>query len=643
MANSSLVYRSSITTSNIKKSLSGLETGVKNSQKTSNSISQSLIRRNEQKRQAISVKSTLFLKRQEAVRRRDQEDIVEAGSVFGGVRRAQRVVMNSTKGFMGRILDYIGTLLVGWAVINLPTIISMAKQLGTRIQKLTGILTTFMSDTKDFMLGFGQLLGGVFQNVVSFDFTDSQGRLTSGLNEMKQAFQRMEDSIYEGIVLLTKPIDFGIPEDVTQEEEKPPGGTQPPGGVSGGNPDFWLLALISLYENSSPQGAADVAQSIYNRMGYSGRTSRQVILSPGQYEPVGKFGKTSEWNKVVDRDTAIAHIKKYPGNGASISGLDSVAAALTNTSMQQSAAKFIGNRPDFRSEGFEKQYDDMTNDATRYGQTFGFNKGSAYLGKSNAPAPIPDLGATSFQPGKPGTKPLRPGDVLTESIGRGVSYIQIGDVIGADRGGGRKHAGIDIQCPSGTYIALRADSEVMFAGWQNPNNHNEGYGLVIDLWVPELGVQLRFGHCSGFLVNSGKVKAGRSFARVGSTGNSSGPHIHFEYSRNRNQSGYGSDGDPSPYVPFILLTNKPNNVPFSTPANTTAAAPGSISINNVQTQERRLKGETKDNVITVPLPSSQQRNTAMLPVGGAPSVTMMSDDELNRFITQKLLLDLAYT
>ena len=70
---------------------------------------------------------------------------------------------------------------------------------------------------------------------------------------------------------------------------------------------------------------------------------------------------------------------------------------------------------------------------------------------------------------------------------------------------------------------------------------------------------------------------------------------------------------------------------------------GSISIDNVQTEQRRLKGETKDNVITVPLPSSQQRNTAMLPVGGAPSVTMMSDDELNRFITQKLLLDLAYT
>ena len=84
--------------------------------------------------------------------------------------------MNSTKGFMGRILDYIGALLVGWAVINLPTIISMATQLGTRIQKLTGILATFMTDTKDFMLGFGQLLGGVFQNVVSFDFTDSQGR-----------------------------------------------------------------------------------------------------------------------------------------------------------------------------------------------------------------------------------------------------------------------------------------------------------------------------------------------------------------------------------------------------------------------------------------------------------------------------------
>ena len=648
MANSSLVYRSSITTSNIKKSLSGLETGIKNSQKSSNSVSQSLSKRNEQKRQAVSVKSTLFLKRREAVRRRDQEDIVEAGSVFGGVRRAQRVVMNSTKGFMGRILDYIGTLLVGWAVINLPTIISMAKQLGTRIQKLTGILATFMSDTKDFMLGFGQLLGGVFQNVVSFDFTDSQGRLTSALNEMKQSFQRMEDSIYDGIVLLTKPIDFGIPDDLGQEEEQPresrePGQTNPPGqppsGPGGGGRWKPLLDVIasgeggytSIYPSDQNPNLTQMTIADANRAvgvkGGRGAIGRYQFTTPINQAKAAGLNPDKDLFSPENQDKmAVAIIEGKRG------GRDWLAGKLTDEQFGYQLAKEFAGLKQPNGVGFY-DYDGRNKATVNWKDTK-----SALQKVKTQPA-----STSQFQPGTLGTKPLKPGDKLTQSIGRGVDFIQIGDVMGAPRGGGRKHAGIDIQCPSGTYIALRADSEVMFAGWQDPNNHNKGYGLVIDLWVPELGVQLRFGHCSGFLVNSGKVKAGRSFARVGSTGNSSGPHIHFEYTKSRGAAGYGSDSDPSPYVPYILLTNKPNNVPFSKPANTTAVAPGSISIDNVQTEQRRLRGETKDNVITVPLPSSQQRSAGMMPVGGAPSVTMMSDDELNRFITQKLLLDLAYT
>ena len=56
-----------------------------------------------------------------------------------------------------------------------------------------------------------------------------------------------------------------------------------------------------------------------------------------------------------------------------------------------------------------------------------------------------------------------------------------------------------------------------------------------------------------------------------------------------------------------------------------------------------LKNERKDNVITVPLPSQQQRGkTVPLPMGSS-GISIPTDDGLNRFVTQKLLLDLAYT
>jgi hypothetical protein len=198
-----------------------------------------------------------------------------------------------------------------------------------------------------------------------------------------------------------------------------PGGGPGPGDGDGGpgagpsvssdSADFWLLSLISLYENSNPQGAADVAQSIYNRMGYSGKSARQIILSRNQYEPVGKYGTVSDWNKVVDKDSALNHIKKFGGNAASAKGLEKVAAALLDKSAQQKAAIFVGNRPDFRSDSYEKQYDDMTDDTSRYGQTFGFNRGSAYKGKSPVARPVPSLVKGSV------SRPIAKGNVLTES------------------------------------------------------------------------------------------------------------------------------------------------------------------------------------------------------------------------------------
>lgn len=181
------------------------------------------------------------------------------------------------------------------------------------------------------------------------------------------------------------------------------GGLGPGAGpmVSSDSADFWLLSLISLYENANPQGAADVAQSIYNRMGYSGRSAREVILSRNQYQPVGQYGSVADWNNVVDKQSALNHIRKFPGNAVSADGLERVAAALLDKSVQQKAAKFVGNRPDFRSDGYEGQYDDMTDDISRYGQTFGFNRGSAYKGKSLVARVVPSLvrGTVTEAPG----------------------------------------------------------------------------------------------------------------------------------------------------------------------------------------------------------------------------------------------------
>ena len=84
------------------------------------------------------------------------------------------------------------------------------------------------------------------------------------------------------------------------------------------------------------------------------------------------------------------------------------------------------------------------------------------------------------------------------------------------------HAGIDISNKTGTPIVAPADGVVTYAGRRGSFGKmvmiNHGHGLVT-----------RYGHLSKFEVKVGqKVKRGQKIARVGNTGRSSGPHLHYE-------------------------------------------------------------------------------------------------------------------
>lgn len=89
------------------------------------------------------------------------------------------------------------------------------------------------------------------------------------------------------------------------------------------------------------------------------------------------------------------------------------------------------------------------------------------------------------------------------------------------------HKGIDIGAAQGTNVLAAADGTVVTAGW---NSGGYGYYITINHGG---GIVTLYGHNSKLLVKSGdKVKKGQVIAKVGSTGNSTGPHIHFEVLKN---------------------------------------------------------------------------------------------------------------
>ncbi|MEG2521248.1 MAG: M23 family metallopeptidase [Anaerovoracaceae bacterium] len=98
------------------------------------------------------------------------------------------------------------------------------------------------------------------------------------------------------------------------------------------------------------------------------------------------------------------------------------------------------------------------------------------------------------------------------------------------------HRGVDLACPSGTSIYATRAGKVVLSGY------NGSYGKCVKVQHAN-GILSLYAHCSSLLVSSGQsVKAGQTIARVGSTGNSTGPHLHFEI-----QIG-GSPKNPLNYV-----------------------------------------------------------------------------------------------
>jgi len=107
--------------------------------------------------------------------------------------------------------------------------------------------------------------------------------------------------------------------------------------------------------------------------------------------------------------------------------------------------------------------------------------------------------------------------------------------------GGKLHAGMDIAAPIGAVIVAAADGIVEVAAW------NGGYGNYVRINHGKLGaggvLTTAYGHMSKIECSVGqRVTGGQLIGRVGSTGDSTGPHCHFEVRVN------GNPTNPAPWL-----------------------------------------------------------------------------------------------
>ncbi|MGV6990494.1 M23 family metallopeptidase [Gordonia amicalis] len=125
--------------------------------------------------------------------------------------------------------------------------------------------------------------------------------------------------------------------------------------------------------------------------------------------------------------------------------------------------------------------------------------------------------------------------------------------VAVNRGfGGAGHNGIDLRAGSGTAVYAAADAVVQFEGWgQRHAWMGSPAGISILLRHSAIGIYSGYAHLSRTVINTGQtVRKGQLIGYSGSTGQSTGPHLHFEVlpASPNFRNGYSGRIDPRPYV-----------------------------------------------------------------------------------------------
>lgn len=141
------------------------------------------------------------------------------------------------------------------------------------------------------------------------------------------------------------------------------------------------------------------------------------------------------------------------------------------------------------------------------------------------------------------------------------------------------HEGIDIAGPAGTAIVAAQGGQVIQSGWDD-----WGLGNAITLEHPD-GSRTVYGHNETLYVQSGTwVERGDIIAEMGSTGNSTGPHLHFEYYSPQNQA-----VDPLRYLPALVAGEIPVFQPQVAETSSDAADCSGTTVFAQETRNYRIQ------------------------------------------------------
>ena len=206
------LFKSSISIKSINDSVQKFSKSLRGARKNADESIKTIRQSNIFKKGLIRNDDLYFRKRQENIRRKDREDELEASSVQGAPKTQGNILTKSTRGFLGRMLDFVGVLLIGWAIQNLPRIISGINGLIKRISSVTGILSLFVEGIQFVLGGIGTLLQNALSSLLRFDFLTQQKEIEDGLGNANTSLTQARQELNTAASDFQNPESYGLPD-----------------------------------------------------------------------------------------------------------------------------------------------------------------------------------------------------------------------------------------------------------------------------------------------------------------------------------------------------------------------------------------------------------------------------------------------
>jgi hypothetical protein len=589
------------------RSVSGAISGAN---RTIKNIGGILFRRTKFKRESIATSKTLTNKRIENENRADRESELEAPNLTKTPSGALNLANNSGGSFLDRIVGFLGYTTAGWILNNLPTWIGLGKEFIARIQKAGQIISSVANDAINIVGGFGNVLGAVGKNILSFDILDSSKRLQNAVGDLNASFEDMGKQFNDGFKLVSTPLTTKSGEGSYSGANVPSTGTPSPDqgaypetptpGNLGPATNLVSGARAIMNAGFPAKGAAYLAGNIQQESGWRGQRDPWVLD-----DGAGTNKGLVSWNR--GRITNAEKFLGKPLNKASNS--DQIRWIKQEMQKSYPGAYKIFMNPNASDADLQRAsyiylgYGDI-------GSRFAYaNKAYAALqkgGSASQPAPA----QVSQAPSQASLPKLPPTDTLSGGVQR----------YGASRDNGkRKHAGVDfdISGPSAKFY-----SRIGGVVTGRPFRYGaDGWG--IDIYNKQLGVYERIAEAAKVLVKPGEsVQPGQAVVQ----GESGTGVIHYEI-RKGIQGGFENTLNPMKF-----LSGAGSQVAVSSP-------PPSSNTPQQLTPER-----TGQDIFVFDTGAGQSPPSTAPSGGGGGGAPAAPDNftMVNNFIKKQLLLDLVY-